>query len=219
MKHITFWLDFISPYAYLAFEKLPQALQGLTYDVDYRPVLFAGFLNKHGQLGPAEIPPKRDWTYRQVLWNAHANGIPMRMPAAHPFNPLPHLRLSLACGAQGSINRHVAETIFREVWRTGADAADPARIEALKQQLQPKRDPASAEVKNELKSNTDAAIARGLFGVPTMEVDGKSFWGFDALPMLRAYLDGNEWFKSGAWDEVTSQPSGVQRAASAPKGS
>ena len=66
MKRITFYLDFISPYAYLAFEQLPQALQGLSYAVDYQPVLFAGLLKHHGQLGPAEIAGKRDWTYRQI---------------------------------------------------------------------------------------------------------------------------------------------------------
>ena len=96
MKHINFYLDFISPYAYLAFEKLPQALAGLSYSVAYKPVLFAGFLQHHGQLGPAEIAPKRDWTYRQVQWLAHAEGIPLDMPLAHPFNPLPLLRLALA---------------------------------------------------------------------------------------------------------------------------
>ncbi len=88
MKHITFYLDFISPYAYLAFEQLPQALEGVSYSVDYQPVLFAGMLKHYGQLGPAEIGPKRDWTYRQVLWLAHRAGIPMQMPASHPFNPL-----------------------------------------------------------------------------------------------------------------------------------
>jgi 2-hydroxychromene-2-carboxylate isomerase len=211
MKRVTFYFDFISPYAYLAFEKLPQALQGLTYAVDYQPVLFAGFLKQHGQLGPAEIPPKRDWTYRQVLWHAHANGIAMRMPAAHPFNPLPLLRLALACGEKGRVNRYVAETIFRHVWRDGADPADAERVEALKQSLNPKRDPASEEVKNELKSNTDAAIARGLFGVPTMEVDGKLFWGFDSLAMLRAYLEGDAWFGSGEWEAVAKLPAAVGR--------
>ena len=55
MKHITFYLDFISPYAYLAFERLPLALQGLSYQVTYKPVLFAALLDHHGQLGPAEI--------------------------------------------------------------------------------------------------------------------------------------------------------------------
>jgi 2-hydroxychromene-2-carboxylate isomerase len=182
MKRITFWLDFISPYAYLAFEQLPPALEGLSYEVEYRPVLFAGLLKHHGQLGPAEIPGKREWTYRQVLWLAQANGVPMQMPATHPFNPLGLLRLALACGP----NRYVCESIFRHVWRGGADAADAARLSQLQQQLAPTRDPASDEVKNALKQATQDAIAAGLFGVPTFAVDDKLFWGFDALPMLRA---------------------------------
>ncbi|MDP1532186.1 MAG: DsbA family protein, partial [Rubrivivax sp.] len=78
MKQITFYLDFISPYACLAFEQLPQALQGLSYAVDYKPLLFAGLLRHHGQLGPAEIQSKRDWTYRQVLWLAHRHGIALQ---------------------------------------------------------------------------------------------------------------------------------------------
>jgi 2-hydroxychromene-2-carboxylate isomerase len=211
MKHITFYLDFISPYAYLAFEELPRALEGLSYVVEYRPVLFAGLLKQHGQLGPAEIAPKRDWTYRQVLWLAHAHGIPMQLPAAHPFNPLGALRLALACGSDGLVNRYVAETAFRHVWRGGADAADAQRLAALRAQLQPARDPASEQVKSELKANTDAAIARGLFGVPTCEVDGRLFWGFDALPVLREYLEGNAWFESGAWEQAASLPPGQTR--------
>jgi 2-hydroxychromene-2-carboxylate isomerase len=215
MKQITFYLDFISPYAYLAFEHLPAALQGLSYGVQYKPVLFAGLLNHHGQLGPAEIAGKRDWTYRQVLWLAQAHGIELKMPAQHPFNPLALLRLALACGSGGTINRYVAETVFRHVWRGGADAADAQRLEALRRQLQPARDPAGAEVKAELKANTDEAIAHGLFGVPTCEVDGKLFWGFDALPMLRAYLEGHAWFGGGDWETAASLPSGISRK---PKG-
>ena len=92
MKHITFYLDFISPFAYLAFEKLPETLLGLNYQVTYKPVLFAAMLSQHGQLGPAEIPAKRDWTYRHVLWLAHTHQVPLHMPAAHPFNPLALLR-------------------------------------------------------------------------------------------------------------------------------
>lgn len=211
MKHITFHFDFVSPYAYLAFERLPQALQGLSYRVDYRPLLFAGLLKHHGQLGPAEIGPKRDWTYRQVLWLAHAQGVDLQMPAAHPFNPLALLRLALAAGGDGLVNRYVAETVFRHVWRGGADAADAARLEALREELQPQRDPAGEAVKAELKANTDAAIARGLFGVPTCEVDGKLFWGLDALPMLRAWLDGDAWFDT-QWDAAAQRPTGATRA-------
>ena len=210
MKQITFYLDFVSPYAYLAFEKLPEALQGLSYAVDYRPLLFAGLLKHHGQLGPAEIAPKRDWTYRQALWQAHSHGVPLQLPAAHPFNPLPLLRLALACGEGGKVNRYVCETVFRHVWRGGADAGDAQRFEALKQSLAPQRDAAGDEVKAELKANAEEAIARGVFGVPTCAVDGKLFWGFDALAMLRAYLEGDAWFESAAWDSAAALP-GIQR--------
>lgn len=194
MKHITFYLDFISPYAYLAFERLPEALQGLSEQVGYCPILFAGLLKQYGQLGPAEIAPKRDWTHRQVLWLAHRHGIPLQMPASHPFNPLPLLRLAVACGENGLANRYVCETIFRHVWQGGADVADAERLEALQQALVPRREPGSDALKTELKSSTEQAIAAGLFGVPICAVDGKLFWGFDALPMLRAYLEGDAWF-------------------------
>lgn len=214
MKQITFFLDFISPYAYLAFERLPLALQGLSYSVDYRPALFAGMLKQHGQLGPAEIAPKRDWTYRQVLWLAHQHGIAMQMPAMHPFNPLPLLRLALACGSNGSVNRYVCETIFHHVWHGGADAADAQRVTALTTLLQPKSDPAGEPVKSQLKANTEAAIARGVFGVPTYAVDDKLFWGFDALPMLRAYLEGDAWFTGENWDAASRVGAGVARTRS-----
>jgi 2-hydroxychromene-2-carboxylate isomerase len=212
MKHITFYLDFISPYAYLAFEHLPKALQGLSYRVDYKPVLFAGFLKHHGQLGPAEIAPKRDWTYRQVLWLAHAHGIPLQLPAAHPFNPIALLRLAVASGEHGLASRYVCETIFRHVWRGGADAADVVRLQALQSLLQPKRDLAADDVKAELKSSTEDALARGLFGVPTYEVDGKLFWGFDALGPLRAYLEGDAWFAEGHWEQAATLPTGITRS-------
>jgi 2-hydroxychromene-2-carboxylate isomerase len=212
MKQITFYLDFISPYASLAFEHLPQALQGLTYAVEYRPVLFAGLLKQHGQLGPAEIAPKRDWTYRQVLWQAHRHGIAIDLPAKHPFNPLALLRLAIACGQHGTANRYACETIFRHVWRGGGDAADAKRLEALVATLKPPRDVAAQDVKAELKANTEAAIARGVFGVPTYAVDDRLFWGFDALPMVRAYLEDDPWFASGAWDAASNVGSGITRS-------
>ena len=211
MKHITFHLDFISPYAYLAFEQLPRALEGLSYSVEYRPVLFAALLKANGQLGPAEIPGKRDWTYRQAMWLARTHGIPFDMPASHPFNPLALLRLALACGEAGAINRHVAESVFRHVWRGGADAADAQRLAPLQQALKPRRDPADETVKAQLKSNTDAALAAGVFGVPTLAVDDKLFWGFDSLGMLRAYLEGDDWFGSPQWQSVAGIPAAVSR--------
>ncbi len=211
MKHITFYLDFISPYAYLAFEGLPQALMGHSYSVTYKPVLFAALLKHHGQLGPAEIAAKRDWTYRHVQWLAHSHGIALQLPAAHPFNPLALLRLALACDDQGLPNRYVCETLFRHVWRGGADATDVARLQVLTQQLAPRRAVDSEEVKSQLKAHTDEAIARGVFGVPTLAVDDKLFWGFDALPMLRDYVRGDAWFAGPQWDAAASLPAAVQR--------
>jgi 2-hydroxychromene-2-carboxylate isomerase len=211
MKHITFYLDFISPYAYLAFEELPKALMGLSYSVTYKPVLFAALLKHHGQLGPAEIPAKRDWTYRQVQWLAHSRGIAMDMPAAHPFNPLGLLRLAVATDAQGLPNRYVCETLFRHVWTGGADAANAERLDAITQALAPERSPADATVKAQLKAHTEAAIAAGVFGVPALEVDGKVFWGLDGLPMLRAYLENSAWFDGPQWNSATTVPVGTAR--------
>ena len=191
MKHIDCYLDFISPYAYLAFEQLPRALEGLSYEVSYRPILFAGLLKHHGQLGPAEIGPKRDWTYRHVRWQARALGVPLELPAAHPFHPLGLLRLAWAAARQGTPSRYVCESLFHHVWRGGALADDAARLAALTERLAPARDSAGEAVKQDLRAATDGAIAAGVFGVPTFIADGRLFWGLDALPMLRAQLQGD----------------------------
>jgi 2-hydroxychromene-2-carboxylate isomerase len=211
MKQIDFHLDFISPYAYMAFAKLPEALAGIDCHVRYKPVLFAALLKHHGQLGPAEIAAKRDWTYRQVQWLAHEHGVALDLPAAHPFNPLALLRLALATVPAGDPGREACTVIFDHVWRGGLDATDPARIAALTQALAPVRDPAGGEVKVELGQNTDAAIRQGIFGVPAFVVDGRQFWGFDSLPMLRAWLTGDSWFASGAWEAPASIAVGAAR--------
>jgi 2-hydroxychromene-2-carboxylate isomerase len=207
MKPITFWFDPVSPFAYLAFERLPQALEGCSYAVNYRPLLFAGLLAHWGQKGPAEIEPKRAWTFRHIQWLAHQHRIALDTPAMHPFNPLPLLRLAVACGP----NRRVVEAVMRHVWMGGGDAGDTDRIAALTQALAPARDPASADVKNDLRAATDEAIARGVFGVPTFELDDRLFWGIDALPMLRAALLGDAWFDGPAWDAAARPRPGIVR--------
>lgn len=211
MKHIDFYLDFISPYAYLAFEQLPEALEGLSYSVAYKPVLLGAVIKHHGQLAPAELPPKREWTYRHVAWLGHSHGIPLEMPATHPYNPLAHLRLSLATSEDGRISRHVAETIFRDVWRGGAEAVDPTRLAALTARLALQRDVAGDAVKAQLKSNTDEAIARGVFGVPAFFVDKLAIWGFDGLSMLRAAVAGDAWFDGPQWTAAADRPSFLPR--------
>jgi 2-hydroxychromene-2-carboxylate isomerase len=213
MKSITCYLDFISPYAYLAFERLPEALRGVSYSVRYKPVLFASLLKHHGQLGPAEIPAKRGWTYRHVMWAAQQQKTPIDMPLSHPFNPLGLLRLAVACDEAGTPNRYACESIFRHVWTGGQEASDTARLAALSAQLAPVQDVASERVKEQLKAHAAEAIGLGVFGVPAFVVDGKVFWGLDSLPMLRDYLLGGAWFAGSAWDDSADVKIGIARPA------
>lgn len=202
MTRIDFYLDFISPYAWLAFARLPEALEGLNISVHHRPVLLGAMLKHHGNLAPAETPAKRDWTYRHVMWLGQHLGVPLRMPASHPFNPLPLLRLATAAGLNGEPNRWQCEQIFRHVWEGGLDANDPARLAALGQSLAVEGDAppdtSSEPAKAQLKAHTDAAIAAGAFGVPSFVVEDQMFWGLDSLPMLRAWLEGDAFQRSAA---------------------
>ena len=212
MTPIDFYFDPISPYAYLAFERLPQALEGCSYAVNYRPVLFAGMLKHWGQKGPAEIGPKRDWTMRQVAWTAHRHGIELQLPAVHPFNPLALLRLLVASAPAGALpGRLAVETVFRHVWHGGADPNEPARLQALAQALPRVQDPASDAVKQALRQATDEAIASGVFGVPTVAVQGRLFWGVDALEMVAACLQGDPWFEAAHWRGLAAATPGVVR--------
>ena len=216
MTDIHFYFDFISPYAWLAFKALPQSLKGISHRVHYHPVVFGAMLKHHGQLGPAEMPGKRDWTYRQVMWLAKQQGTDLQMPASHPFNSLALLRLAVAASDNGQPNRYVVESIFKHVWCTGLEASDAERFAALQLHLFSQanvslKDPQSVEVKQLLQQQTQQAIDLGLFGVPSMVVNGQVFWGQDALPMLRAYLQGDAWFESANWLDAGKLPVGTRR--------
>jgi 2-hydroxychromene-2-carboxylate isomerase len=216
MNDVHFYFDFISPYAWLAFKALPKSLEGISHRVHYHPVVFGAMLKHHGQLGPAEMPGKRDWTYRQVMWLAKQQGTDLQMPASHPFNSLALLRLAVAASDNGQPNRYVVESIFKHVWCSGLEASDAERFAALQLHLFSQanvslKDPQSVEVKQLLQQQTQQAIDLGLFGVPSMVVNGQVFWGQDALPMLRAYLQGDAWFESANWLDAGKLPVGTRR--------
>ena len=183
MRTALWYFDFVSPFAYICLHRLKELPQDVK--IEYRPVLFAGLLGHWGQKGPAEIASKRRYTYRWCDWWAKRLGIPFRFPAGHPFNPLQHLRLSIACGSTPDAVRR----IFDSLWTGGDDAASPLAFAALSRALG--IDPmqlGAEEIKNALRRNTDQAAARGVFGVPTFEVDGELFWGADSVEFLSAFL-------------------------------
>jgi 2-hydroxychromene-2-carboxylate isomerase len=187
LPHAVWYFDFISPYAYLGLRALRHLPEGTA--LEYRPILFAGLLKHFGQKGPAEITAKRKWTYRHCIWLARQNDMPFRMPAAHPFNPLPFLRLAVAAGS----TRQAIEAIFNALWTTGSNPADPGIIERLAAQLDvPLERLSDAGVKDELRGNTQRAIQEGVFGVPSLVVDGEVFWGSDSIEFANAYLKDPE---------------------------
>ena len=191
MQRVIFDFDIISPYAYLAFERLPSALEGLSHHVEYRPLLFAGLLKHWGNTAPVDVAPKKAWLFRQCAWLAERDGVAFRPPTPHPFNPLALLRLLVASvPAGGQPNRRVVELAMRHVWaRDGGDANDPEALRMLADAIAPVRDPGSAEVKAELQARTAQAAQAGVFGVPTFRLDeGPLFWGTDSMPMLAATM-------------------------------
>ena len=184
MRKAVWYFDVISPFAYLHLQRFGELPADLA--IEYKPILFAGLLHHWGQKGPAEITPKRQWTYRSCQYWADSHGIPFRFPAAHPFNPLHHQRLILACGAAPEAVRRV----FEHVWTTGADPGDEKRFAALARSLglEDLARLGAPEVKDALRKNTDEAAAASVFGVPTFLADGQLFWGNDSVEFFKAWL-------------------------------
>ena len=209
MRKAIWYFDFVSPFAYICLHRLKELPPDLS--IEYRPVLFAGILNHWGQKGPAELPTKRRYTYRWSHWWAHSLGLPLRYPAAHPFNPLHHLRLAIACGS----NPDAVRKIFETIWTTGEDASDQLRFADLCCELQVSVDALAApEVKEALKKNTDAAIQRGVFGVPTFEVDEELFWGADSMEFLRAFLADPATLRNAEMQRLDGLPVAAARRTS-----
>ncbi len=210
-RHADWYFDVVSPYAYLqftTFDRLPNDLQ-----IRIKPVLFAGLLSAWDNMGPAEIPAKRSQTYRYCHWQAGKRGIPFKTPPRHPFNPLAVLRLAVALeGDAASVG-----AIFHHIWGTGNDGQGPESLGALAASLgvddwQARiNDPA---IKQQLRANTDEAVAAGVFGVPTFAIDGEIFWGDDVTEMLLDYLDNPEPFRHGEWGRLGDLPVAAQRRQS-----
>jgi 2-hydroxychromene-2-carboxylate isomerase len=205
MRRVTWYFDFVSPFSYLCLARLGELR---AVEIDYRPVLFAGLLQQFGQKGPAEIEPKRRWTYRWCQWSAERLGLPFRFPATHPFNPLPHLRLVIAARCDPA----AVKRIFEALWTTGAEPGDAAAFASLARALGVEEASiASPEVKNALRENTEQAAAAGVFGVPSFEADGEIFWGVDSIDFLKAFLADASVVRNAEMLRLDALPVGASR--------
>lgn len=208
MMHARWYFDFISPFAYL---QLP-AMQALRERIAIEPVpiVFGAVLARHGQLGPAEIPRKREFTYRFVQWQAHRAGTPLRFPPAHPFNSLAALRLCIAAGSGWP----AVGAIFEHVWRDGCAGTSADELAAVARTLDIDDVPraiARDEVKARLRANTDAALAAGVFGVPTLSMGAELYWGNDASEMIQERLADPTLFDGEEYRRIATLPVGAER--------
>ncbi len=208
MRTLHWYYDFVSPYAYLQSTRLADFAEQVV--VRCHPVLFAGLLAHHGHKGPAEIPGKRRFTYEHVAWLAERNGIVLRMPRLHPFNPLPLLRLAVLFDSPSDL----VCRLFRYIWVEGHLPDEPEHWQALLAELDVRPEELdNPELKQVLRDDTQAALEAGVFGVPTCELDGQLIWGYEATPMVLAKIAGDPFFEGEAIRAAHAVGEGVRRRA------
>jgi 2-hydroxychromene-2-carboxylate isomerase len=208
MTEVTWYFDFISPFSYLQLNRFRDLPRHLT--VKMKPVVFSALLDHWGSKGPAEIPTKRRFVYRFFKWQADRRGLPFTMPPQHPFNPIPPLRLAVASEA----NEAAIQEIFRFIYVEGRNVDGDNAISELGERLgipDAARRISDPDIKIALKTNTDAAIADGVFGVPTFAVDRELFWGDDATDMFIDYLSDHAFFGDPELLRLSNMPMGLMR--------
>lgn len=193
---IHFYFDFISPYSYFAWLKLPSLAKKYNREIEAHPVVFGKLLDKWGQLGPAEIPPKQSWLNQYCLRYAALNGFEYNPPKEHPFNPLAALRMSLK-EVSGVDQLRVIDAFFKGGWSQGADLGDLSVLISLLADQSINGEILSlkiseSETKNFLINETNNAIEKGVFGVPTIIIGDNLFWGNDQMNHIELLLDGKD---------------------------
>lgn len=192
MKKIEFYFDFLSPYSYLAWTWV----RSQPYEFEYYPVSMATIIASYDTKGPAQIEPKRNYLFKDLLRATKMHNIPFTTPKHLPFNSLYALRLALV-GTAGDKQKEIIDAIYRAGWEHGLDiGSDDVLKEILKEknlysdELIEKMESKNARI--ELKSNVERALQRELFGVPSFVVDGEMFWGYDSTKYLEMYLNGTD---------------------------
>jgi 2-hydroxychromene-2-carboxylate isomerase len=213
---IRFLFDFISPYAYIAWTQVHAVAERNERRVEPVPVLFAALLDAHGHKGPAEIPPKRLYTFKHVLRLASRLGLPLSPPPSHPFNPLLALRVASLPMADDT-RRDLIDRLYDATWADGpgvedeqvvARMAGDAGLDGAEAVARARSD----EGKARLRAQTDAALAAGAFGVPTMLVGSELFWGYDSLADVEMHLRGEDPATPAVLARWAGRPATAQRA-------
>ena len=213
---IHFYFDFISPYAYFAWRKLPTLAKKYNREIEAHPVVFGKLLDKWGQLGPAEIPPKRSWLNQYCLRYAALNGFEYNPPKIHPFNPLAALRMSLK-EVSGNDQLRVIDAIFEGGWSHGADLGELSTLISLlsRQSIDGEtlsKKVSESDIKELLIDETSFAIEKGVFGVPTIIIDDDLFWGNDQMEHIELFLDGKDPLDRERLNDQ-ERPRGIDRKA------
>ena len=191
---IAFHFDFLSPYAYLAWTQIHGIAEKHGRTVAPVPTLLAALLAHGKTKGPAEIPAKRVYLAIDTVRTAKLFGVPYEPPASHPFNPILPLRIASLEGSAEEKRARV-DALYSAAWAksqridTEEDAAKVLDAAGLDGRELARR-ATEQDAKDRLRAQTDGAIARGVFGVPTMIVDGAMFWGVDSLGHLERHLRG-----------------------------
>jgi 2-hydroxychromene-2-carboxylate isomerase len=219
---ITFYFDLLSPYAHIAWCQVQPLAQAHGRLLQPTPVLLAGLLNAHGQKGPAEIPAKRVYTFKDAYRKAHAAGLPPLVPPpSHPFNPLLALRAMSTPGLSAPARAKLVTEMFWAVWVHGTGVETEGAIEAACERAGLPGDELLAHAKSDgakaaLKDSTERAVRAGVFGVPTFDVDGELFFGTDSVPFMDLFLRGQDPLPGDAIARWAHLPASAQRVAKAP---
>ncbi|AGC47772.1 2-hydroxychromene-2-carboxylate isomerase [Myxococcus stipitatus DSM 14675] len=212
---LRFCFDYLSPYAYLAWTRMPALAARHGRVLEPVPVLLAGVLNATGNIGPAEVPAKRGYIFKHTFRIAHELGVPFGPPPSHPFVPLLALRVTAAVDDLEARARLVS-TLFAQVWGGGNGAETPEQVATALQAagLDAPSLLAAAQrqdIKDRVRRNTDEAIAAGAFGVPTVIADGELFFGLDSLGHLELFLRGEDPLKSEFLERWKNLPATASR--------
>jgi 2-hydroxychromene-2-carboxylate isomerase len=196
---IDFYFDFSSPYGYIGSELVGALAARIGREVAWHPVLLGPIFKQVGTAPLVDIPLKGDYAKRDFARLARYHKVPFSLPVKFPVGTQAATRAFYTLAdADPAMARRFAANVFRAYYTEGIDISDPATVAGLAAKAGADAASVTAAiadpaVKERVKNEVDAAIARGVFGSPLFIVDGEMFWGVDRMPQLE------EWVRTGGW--------------------